>query len=133
MNKHERVAAALAGEAVDRLPVSAWRHFVDREQNADDLTTATLEFQRTFDWDWVKVNPRATYFAEAWGNTYDFSQYVSVVPRTTRVTLESVCDLATIGPVDPAAGAFGEQLDALDRIRRGLDGDAPVIQTVFSP
>jgi len=72
MNKHERVAAALAGEAVDRRPVSAWRHFVDREQNADDLSAAMLEFQRTFDWDWVKVNPRATYFAEAWGNTYDF-------------------------------------------------------------
>ena len=81
----------------------------------------------------MKVNPRATYFAEAWGNTYDFSQYVSVVPRATRVTLESVADLATIAPVDPAGGAFGEQLDALDRIRRGLDGDAPIIQTVFSP
>ena len=133
MNKRERVAAALAGETVDRPPVSAWRHFVGQEANAADLTAATLDFQRTFDWDWVKVNPRATYFAEAWGNTYDFDQYVSVVPRATRVRLESVCDLATIEPVDPAGGAFGEQLDALDRIRRGLDGDAPIIQTVFSP
>src|SRR5688572_20518234 len=133
MNKHERVAAALAGEVGDRPPVSAWRHFVDREQNAADLADATLEFHRTFGWDWVKVNPRATYFAEAWGNTYDFSQYVSVVPRTTRVTLQSVADLETIRPVDPAGGAFGEQLDALDRVRRGLDGDAPIIQTVFSP
>lgn len=133
MEKHERVAAALAGEAVDRPPVSAWRHFVDREQNAADLASAMLEFHRTFDWDWLKVNPRATYFAEAWGNTYDFSQYVSVVPRATRVRLESVCDLATLAPVDPAGGPLGEQLDALDTIRRGLDGDAPIIQTVFSP
>jgi uroporphyrinogen decarboxylase len=133
MNKRERVLAALAGQPVDRPPVSAWRHFVDREQNAADLTAAMLEFQRTYDWDWVKVNPRATYFAEAWGNTYDFGQYVSVVPRTTHVTLESVADLTQIGPVDPSGGAFGEQLDALGRIRAGLDGDAPVIQTVFSP
>ena len=133
MNKHERVAAALAGAAGDRPPVSAWRHFVDREQNAADLAAAMLEFHRTYDWDWLKVNPRATYFAEAWGNTYDFSQYVSVVPRTTRVTLESVADLEKITPVDPAGGAFGEQFDALDRIRRGVDGDAPIVQTVFSP
>ncbi|HZO26578.1 MAG TPA: uroporphyrinogen decarboxylase family protein [Chloroflexota bacterium] len=133
MNKRQRVLAALAGEPVDRPPVSAWRHFVDREQNAADLADAMLEFHRTYDWDWLKVNPRATYFAEAWGNTYDFSQYVSVVPRASRVRLESVCDLAMIEPVDPAGGAFGEQLDALDRIRRGLDGDAPIIQTVFSP
>lgn len=133
MNKHERVAAALAGEAVDRPPVSAWRHFIDREQNAADLADAMLEFHRTYDWDWMKVNPRATYFAEAWGNTYDFGQYVSVVPRTTRVTLESVADLDRLTPVDPSGGAFGEQLDALGRIRRGVDGDAPIIQTVFSP
>jgi uroporphyrinogen decarboxylase len=133
VNKHQRVAAALAGEAVDRPPVSAWRHFVDREQNAADLASAMLEFHHTFDWDWLKVNPRATYFAEAWGNTYDFSKYVSVVPRATRVVLESVRDLQKIAPVDPSSGAFGEQLDALDRIRRGLDGEAPIIQTVFSP
>lgn len=47
--------------------------------------------------------------------------------------LEAVSDLEKIRPVEPSGGAFGEQLDALDRIRRGLDGDAPIIQTVFSP
>jgi uroporphyrinogen decarboxylase len=133
MNKHERVAAALAGEPVDRPPVSAWRHFVGREENAADLTDAMLEFHRAYDWDWLKVNPRATYFAEAWGNAYDFSQYVSVVPRATRVSLESVDDLQQIRPIDPSVGAFGEQLDALSRIRAGIDGDAPISQTVFSP
>jgi uroporphyrinogen decarboxylase len=51
----------------------------------------------------------------------------------TRVTLESPADLAKIRPVDPAGGAFAEQLDALGRIRAELDGDAPIVQTVFSP
>ncbi|MFN8633267.1 MAG: uroporphyrinogen decarboxylase family protein [Chloroflexota bacterium] len=133
MNKHERVAAALAGRDVDRPPVGTWRHFVGRESNASDLAAAMVEFQRAYDWDWVKVNPRATYFAEAWGNTYDFTRYFSVVPMATRVMLESVCDLARIEPVSPTGGAFGEQLDAFDRIRRELDGEAPIVQTVFSP
>jgi uroporphyrinogen decarboxylase len=133
MNKHERVAAALAGRDVDHPPVSAWRHFVGRETNADDLAAAMVEYQRTYGWDWVKVNPRATYFAEAWGNTYDFDRYVSVVPMASNVVLRSVGDLEKLKPVDPAGGAFGEQLEALDRIRRDLDGDAPIIQTVFSP
>jgi uroporphyrinogen decarboxylase len=133
VDKHERVAAALAGREVDRPPVSTWRHFVDREQNAADLTAAMLEYHRTFDWDWLKINPRATCFAEAWGNRYDFSQYVSVVPRATRVTLQTLADLEGIHPVDPAAGAFGEQLDVTSRVVRELAGDAPVIQTVFSP
>jgi uroporphyrinogen decarboxylase len=133
MNKHERVAAALAGAAVDRPPVSTWRHFVDREQNAADLAAAMVEYHRAFDWDWMKVNPRATYFAEAWGNQYDFGRYIGVVPTPTRIRLRSIADLEGIEPVDPAAGAFGEQLDVLDRILRELDGDAPVIQTIFSP
>jgi uroporphyrinogen decarboxylase len=133
MNKHERMAAALAGETVDRPPVSTWRHFVDREQNASDLAGAMLEYHRAYDWDFMKVNPRATYFAEAWGNTYDFGRYISVIPTVTSVTLQSLGDLDGIKPVDPTGGPFGEQLEALDLIRRGLDGDAPMIQTVFSP
>jgi uroporphyrinogen decarboxylase len=133
MNKHERVAAALAGQDVDCPPVSTWRHFVGREENAADLAAVMVEFHRAYDWDWVKVNPRATYFSEAWGNTYDFSRYFSVVPAATRVTVQHVGDLEKIAPVDPTSGAFGEQLDALDRIRRELDGDAPITQTVFSP
>lgn len=133
MNKHARVAAALAGETVDRPPVSTWRHFIEREQSAADLAAAMLEYHRAYDWDWMKVNPRATYFAEAWGNQYDPSRYVSVLPTPTRVVLQSVSDLDRIRPVDPAGGAFGEQLDAVGRILAGLDGDAPVIQTIFSP
>jgi len=133
MNKRERVTAALAGAPVDRVPASAWRHFVGREENAADLAAAMLEFHRTFGWDFVKINPRATYFAEAWGNQYDFNQYRSVVPTATRVTLRELADLDGIGAVDPSIGAFGEQLDALDQVRRGVDDGAPVIQTVFSP
>jgi uroporphyrinogen decarboxylase len=133
MDRRERVMAAAAGRPVDRPPVSAWRHFVDREQSAGDLAAAMLEFQRDFDWDFMKVNPRATCFAEAWGNRYDFGRYVSVLPTPTEVVLKEPADLARIRPVDPAGGAFGEQLDALGRIARGLDGEVPFIQTIFSP
>jgi uroporphyrinogen decarboxylase len=133
MNKRERVRAALTGQPVDSIPVSTWRHFVGREENAADLAAAMLEYHRAYDWDLLKINPRATYFAEAWGNQYDFSQYRSVVPMATRVMLRELSDLDDVGIVDPSIGAFGEQLDALDQVLRGVDDGAPVIQTVFSP
>ena len=37
MSKWERVEAALAGEAVDRPPVSLWQHFPEQDQTAEAL------------------------------------------------------------------------------------------------
>ena len=52
---------------MDRPPVSMWRHFYAEETAADTLAEAMLGFQREYDWDFMKVNPRASYHAEDWG------------------------------------------------------------------
>src|SRR5207244_2482547 len=70
MTKNERVAAALKGDHVDAVPVSAWWHDFEREWSASDLAEATLEAYRKYDWDFIKVNPRASYFGEAFGAKY---------------------------------------------------------------
>ena len=69
MNHRERVLACLAGGDVDRPPVSMWRHFYAEETAPDTLAEAMLGFQRDYDWDFMKVNPRASYHAEDWGLT----------------------------------------------------------------
>ncbi len=133
MNKWERLEAAVRGKPVDRPPVSAWRHFVDKEWGASEHAQAMLEFQRTYDWDFMKVNPRATCFAEAFGNRYDPQRYEGVRPALVEPVVKSTRDLGRIRPVDAGAGAFAEQIEALGKIRGGLDGEVPFIQTVFSP
>ena len=70
MSKTERVTAALNGRAADRPPVSAWWHDYKREWSAADLAEATLEYYRKYGWDYIKVNPRFSYYAEDWGATY---------------------------------------------------------------
>src|SRR5687767_8456639 len=70
MTKTERVYAALQGEEVDRVPVSAWWHDFAREWSAEDLAETTLGQYRQYDWDFIKVNPRASYFGEAFGAKY---------------------------------------------------------------
>lgn len=131
--KQDRFNAILSGEQADRAIISGWRHFIDKEQNAADLANTTIEFTRKYDWDWVKINPRATYLAEAWGNVYDFSDYQTVFPRqqTTAIpTAASLWDLEVKKAVQSAP--LLEHLDAVRRIRQGLP-DTPLIQTVFSP
>ena len=133
LTKRERVLAALRGEEVDRVPVSAWGHDYLREWTADGLAEATREAYRRYDWDFIKVNPRASYYAEDWGCRYQASGHADAPPRTLAVAVKEAADLRRLRPLDPSLGAYGEQLAALRLIRDGLSGEAPFIQTVFSP
>lgn len=132
-SKQDRFKALLSGERADRPIVSGWRHFIDKEQNADDLAATTISFTKKYDWDWVKINPRATYLAEAWGNQYDFTDYQTVFPRqksTVIPTGESLWELEVKKASQTAS--LQEHLEAVKKIRQGLP-DVPLIQTVFSP
>lgn len=132
LGKRERVDAALKGEAVDRVPVSAWRHFVADELSPVTLAAASLQHFHEFDWDWLKVNPRATYYAEAFGNAYDFNQYDSVYPKRIAGPLRTPADLEKVKVVSGTGGVFAEQLELVRLIKAGI-GDAHFVQTVFSP
>jgi uroporphyrinogen decarboxylase len=132
LSKRERVDAALAGQPLDRPPVAAWRHFLPEEHAAERLAAAHLRFFHEYDWDWLKVNPRATYYAEAWGSRYDPADYTGVLPRLVETPLRDPGDLASITPRGPTEGPFAEQLDLLQRILGGIGG-AHAVQTVFSP
>lgn len=132
ISKRERVDAALAGQPVDRAPVSAWRHFIPEERASATLAAATLADFHQFDWDWIKLNPRATYYAEAWGNRYNYRLYDGLLPRLVDSPVRDASELGRIVPVHPTAGVFAEQLDTIQRVRSGL-GDTHFVQTIFSP
>jgi uroporphyrinogen decarboxylase len=133
MNKRERVRAALMGEDVDRVPVSFWGHDYLREFSAEDTAAATLEFQERWDLDLVKVNPRATYYVEAWGSEVEPSNDATKGPEIKSFGIEVAEDLLFVDIADPGKGPFEEQLIALDIIGKALDGKVPLVQTVFSP
>jgi uroporphyrinogen decarboxylase len=131
MTKAERVFAALKREEVDRVPVSAWWHDFAREWSAKDLAETTLEQYRKYDWDFVKVNPRASYFGEAFGAKY--AQREGRQPDLIEPGLSSPEHLSRISGQDGMSGVWAEQLEALSLINAGLAGEAPFLQTIFSP
>jgi uroporphyrinogen decarboxylase len=129
--KAARVFSVLQGDAVDRVPVSAWWHDYRREWTAKDLAGTTVEAYRRHGWDFIKVNPRFSYYAEDWGTTY--RRFDDRMPEVDHRAVQSPEDLAKIRPVSGTGGAFGEQLEVLRLIGEALGGEAPFIQTVFSP
>ncbi|MGG0717082.1 uroporphyrinogen decarboxylase family protein [Robertmurraya massiliosenegalensis] len=133
ISKKQRFEQILNGEKSDRSIVSGWHHFLDKEQSATDLAEATIDFAKKYDWDWIKINPRATYLAEAFGNQYDFKDYRWVFPRQSHAIIQNFADVWNVKEVDVATSApLQEQLDAVRLIREGLP-ETPINQTMFSP
>jgi len=131
MTHWERVRAALNGKEVDRLPVSMWRHFFTRESSAESLAEAMLEFQDRFDWDFMKVNPRASYHVEDWGVNMKYDG--DAEPIMVEAPVKTPGDWLKLKVLDVNKGVFKEQLSALELIARGLKGELPFIMTVFTP
>ena len=131
MNHRERVLGCLAGRDVDRPPVSMWRHFYAEETAADTLAEAMLGFQREYDWDFMKVNPRASYHAEDWG--LEMRSGGDGSPEPVSWPVSEPGDWTRLEVLDPSAGVLGEQLEALRLIAKGLEGQVPFLMTVFTP
>jgi uroporphyrinogen decarboxylase len=133
MNKRERVAAALTGAAVDRVPIGFWGHFPSDPRRADPLVAETLRFQRRFDWDFVKLMPTGVYVPEALG--------CQVTPASGPDMVSAVCDSIVKRPedwervpvLDPHTGWLAEHLMAIRQVRDALGPEIFILQTLFSP
>ena len=132
MSQRERLLACLAGEDVDRPPASMWRHFYAEETAPDTLAEAMLGFQRAYDWDFMKVNPRASYHAEDWGLTMRAGGDGSPEPVSWPVS--EPADWTRIEVLDPHAGVLGEHLHGAEAHRRwAWRAEVPFLMTVFTP
>ena len=132
LTKRQRVRAALAGAPLDRPPVALWGHDPLREWSMPDLVASTLESYRAHDWDFIKLNPRASYFAEAWGNRYERGADEQR-PRLVAAAVQEPADLAALASIDPHTGLFAEHLAALREVIEAVGAEVDVIHTLFSP
>lgn len=133
MTKKERIDAALRNQPVDRPPVSLWRHFFECEQSAEDLAGAMLSFHKKYDWDWMKVNPRASYHVEGWGVKTDYGKAGQDKPRVVQYPVSAPGDLGKLRPLSMTDGVLDEQIESLERICEALGGEAYFLETIFNP
>ena len=94
------------GDLPDRTPISLWRHFPIDDQTPDRLAAAIIDFQRTYDFDLVKVTPASSFCIKDWGvediwrgNTEGTRDYV-------RRVINSPEDWLKLKPLEPESGSF---------------------------
>lgn len=133
MTKRERVQAALAGKPLDRMPVAFWRHWPIDDQDAEALTRATLDYQRRFDWDFIKVTPSHTYCVDDYGAKHVYrGKAIGDRDHLERV-VKRIEDWDQIEALDVQKGAYARQLRCLRMVLEAREPNTPVIQTVFNP
>lgn len=105
MPAKERIERVLRGEAPDRPPISLWHHFGLESKGPVAHAGATLDFQRHFGTDLVKVMSDFPY------------------PKPEGGWLAA----------KPVETPFAPQLRALELIRDGLAGQKHFVETIFNP
>jgi uroporphyrinogen decarboxylase len=100
----ERVDRALLGQDVDRPPYSLWHHF--NKPTPEEEARSLLEFHQRYDTDIVKAMNDFDYPRSMTGKWYE------------------------VRPID---SPYPKQLETLELVRNGLNGDAYFIDTLFGP
>ena len=121
----------MALDVADRPPVGAWGHTYREEWSPDALAAITVERARRFGWDFVKFQPRASTFAEAFGSVYDPSGHSLRAPVLIKPAVPDLEGWRSLELLNRRV--LDEQVDSIGTVARELGRDVPVIQTVFSP
>jgi uroporphyrinogen decarboxylase len=129
----ERLQACMQGEMIDRPPVALWRHFPVDDQAPTTLAKATLNFQQNYDFDLVKVTPASSFCVRDWGVEDEWRGDTEGTRQYTKRVIHDPSDWEKLTILDPTAPHLAAQLECLRLIRKELDSETPLLQTVFSP
>lgn len=134
MSTHkEHLQACIQNEDLDHPPVALWRHFPVDDQNPETLAAATLHFQRSYDFDLVKVTPASSFCVKDWGVEDQWMGDAEGTRRYTKHVIEDPLDWERLPALDPASPHLAGQLACLRLIRAELGPETPLLQTIFSP
>lgn len=111
--------------------MGAWGHTYREEWSPDALARITVERARKFGWDFVKFQPRASCFAEAFGSIYKPAGHALRAPVLVEAAVPDLESWKTLSLINREA--LDDQVAAIGMVARELGPGIPVIQTVFSP
>ena len=134
MKKRERLERAIAGEAVDRVPVALWRHWPGDDQRYADLARSTIDFQHDYNWDFLRVMPSRSFQVLDYGVQDEWRGAPSGVREIKKRVVNRSLDWTELRPLTPARGALSQQIECLRLVGGALQSEeVPVLQTIYSP
>ncbi|MBI3943094.1 MAG: uroporphyrinogen decarboxylase [Chloroflexi bacterium] len=133
MTKWERMRSIMRTGKADRPAVSLWRHFPHDDLTPEDLAPRVVAFQKTYDFDFVKVTPAAGYPAEAWGAQMFYLDNAEGTRGYKQRPVSQADDWLRVRPLDISESVLAREIKTLELVRQELGDEVPVMQTIFSP
>jgi len=134
LSHRDRLTACIDNDpALDRPPVALWRHFPVDDQSPEGLAAATLTFQNTYDFDFVKVTPASSFCLRDWGVEDKWEGDPEGTRTYTKHVIEKPQDWEKLPILSPSAPHLARQLTCLRLLKKALGANTPLIQTIFNP
>jgi uroporphyrinogen decarboxylase len=133
LTHRQRLEACLSDKALDRTPIALWRHFPVDDQTPEGLAASTAHFQRTYDFDLIKVTPASSFCLLDWGVTDRWNGADEGTRDYQTHPIKSPEDWYQLKPLMPDRGSLGRQLACLKLLVKEFGQDTPILQTIFSP
>lgn len=103
------------------------------DQTPDGLAGATVDFQKAYEFDFVKVTPASSFCIKDWGAQDIWNANPEGTRDYGRRVIQTPDDWGRLPVLNPEDGHLGKQLECLRMIRGALGEETPIIQTIFSP
>lgn len=104
--KRERLEAAINNDIADRPPIALWRHFPVDDQDPSTLAEAHTEFQRMYDFDFIKVTPASSFCLRDWGVEDDWRGNPEGTRDYSRRVIHDSDDWSRLNVLDPESGSL---------------------------
>ena len=133
MNREERIRAVLNKQEPDRIPVSVWMHFSAYDQDPRSLAEYMVEYNETYDFDFIKMMPFGAYTTPDWGAKLDI--YCDKYKEVEIAAPGIVCpeDYARLEVLAPTHGSWGKTLQVAQYTSKLVKPNTPFLQTIFAP
>ncbi|XJS10868.1 uroporphyrinogen decarboxylase family protein [Aerococcaceae bacterium WGS1372] len=135
MNKNDLIKQTIAGKKTSQIPFSFWTHLPEIDRQPQKIAQATYDIYKEYNLDFIKTMNNGMYAVEDYNTVVDFSEVAKGgVAKVVDTPIKSYDDWAKLPLLDiDQSAAIQRELDHLKQLLDLVNGEAPVIMTVFSP
>lgn len=134
MQKTEKIQQAIQGIKQTNIPFSFWTHMPKIDREPEQIAEATYQLFKQYDLDFIKTMNNGMYAVEDYGTSIDFSAVAKGgVAKVIETPIRRYSDWANLPDLSIDEGVLNRELIHLEKLLQKMNGEAPVIMTVFSP